>query len=374
MSIRIKCPDSGLDKNERIIGLFDGIQEWLDSNAMKELVDLYGGMSAAFNGLGLKDKVDRLHRFACDNWDYRRQQREQNGMSGGLLERQKMREETFASEHSEIIMDAAVELGLVDITEPVRRPDFILPLGGARLTNYFRPLMARKVIDGYGWKDTDIQVVALTGTRVLTDTDFPYLLEYEKQNNTNMALEHIGLELPEYDERFVYRTESGQKVYQLKVMTEFDAMNMGLEKAFGVSANCSGVYFRNENVYLDSEIRRYKDKYGQCSLYSMVASSSDPENRRANSMDTFEGFVSAFDVKECDRLLLVTSTIYVPFQSLKFYKLGIEGGFDVDCIGVDDSIEGSRFSNATNYMQETKATIDAIYGLSEMYSEYIEGM
>jgi len=163
------------------------------------------------------------------------------------------------------------------------------------------------------------------------------------------------------------RCEHDKRVYKTDIMTEFDAMNLGLEKTFGLSESCTGSYSKNVNINLNSEIREYNDKYGNCPVYSLAVESSDPEKRRANSVDTFNGFVDKFKLNSGDKVLLVTSAIYVPFQGLRFYKLGIELGIEVDCIGVDSSIEGTQFSLATNYLQEIKATIDTIYALSEDY-------
>ena len=364
MGIRLVCPDAGLKKEERVQQLFLNIDQWINSDALRQLISIYGGTEIV--ELSLPDQIDAIHDFAQIHWDYRKKQQALQNKSGEIFERQRLQEDSFITKHEEDVLDIARELGLVDIVVPVRKPNYILPLGGARMTNYYRPCMARKVIDENHWDKDEIKVVALSGTRSLTELDYPCLEKYEKEPSRHKALDESFC-IEDKEMQYVYRIRAGRNVYKAAIMTEFDAMNMGIEKAFSISENCSGSYYKNENEYLNSELREYEERYGSCKIYSMVVASSDPEKRRANSMDTFLGFADKFHVTTGDRLLLVTSTIYVPFQSLKFYKLAIECGFDVDCIGVDHSIENSKYSKATHYIQEIKATIDAMYDLKNTY-------
>ena len=78
------------------------------------------------------------------------------------------------------------------------------------------------------------------------------------------------------------------------------------------------------------------------------------------------GFLDHFNIADGKKLLLVTSCIYVPFQYLKFMGLAINGGFDVDCIG-SDVVDSGSLSKPSNYLQEIKGTIDAIYGLYHQF-------
>lgn len=41
--LRIKCPDVSLNKNERVDCLFQDIREWLYSDALINLVEIFGG-------------------------------------------------------------------------------------------------------------------------------------------------------------------------------------------------------------------------------------------------------------------------------------------------------------------------------------------
>ena len=64
----------------------------------------------------------------------------------------------------------------------------------------------------------------------------------------------------------------------------------------------------------------------------------------------------------------MTSCIYVPFQILRFMDLAIEKGFYVDCVGMpNDDRQGTSFSRITNYCQETKAAINAVKSIADLW-------
>ena len=67
-------------------------------------------------------------------------------------------------------------------------------------------------------------------------------------------------------------------------------------------------------------------------IIALVASSKDG-NRRANSFDTFELFLSNFDIRKEEHILAVTSSIYVPFQTIKFLWLAIEKCLNIEFTG-----------------------------------------
>ena len=224
-------------------------------------------------------------------------------------------------------MQCAEELGLVNKVEPQQEPDYILPLGGARRANKDRPAVARKLIDDYHWKDK--YVIALSGMRKISDIEKPYM------------------------------------DYAPDAVTEYDAINRGMELAFDVSEYKEENH-EEKNFFLNSALRRYEDRYNGSQIYSISAPSTEPDNRRANSKDTFRYFLTKFGIEPHDRILLVTSSIYVPYQTLKFMELAIDGGFEVDCVG-SDVVSKDSFSNASNYLQEIKATIDAIYTIGQSY-------
>lgn len=311
---RIKCPDSGSTKEERINGLMDSCFEWVYSDPMRKLIRMFGGTFLSDKmGANRRLDIEEVHDFV-KKWDFR-----------GGKERWDVADDSFVNDNREAILAKAALLGMTDITTPQCEPDYILPLGGARMANYDRPMMAKVVMDKYAYRNKTI--VALSGTRPLNETERPYLKHYAPED----------------------------------VSTEYDAISAGLEKAFSLG-EYDEEYISNENPNLCSAVRKYNKQYNDSYLYSLAAPSSDPDNRRANSYDTFKYLLEHFNIGKGDKLLLVTSCIYVPFQYLKFMNLAIDGEFEVDCIGTD--VAGSAsMSKASNYLQEIKGTVDAIYSL-----------
>lgn len=312
--IRIKCPASAKNKQNRIDELFHEIDRWVSSEELTELVFLFGGRVDP--SLPLNEKIQYLNNFA-NVWDYR------NGK-----ERWDVYDNSFAKTNENKIMPLIEKLGLRGITEPCEEPDYILPLGGARLSNLYRCQYAAEIYAKYNKEN--IKVVALSGKRVIN---------------------------PEVEGKSIEQYAPGAK-------TEFDAINKGLEQAFNLEeGNFEEDSYNNTNPNLCWAIRKYKDAR---KIYSIAAASPNPA-RRANSMDTFEFFMKKFNINEGDKLLLVTSTIYVPFQYLKFMQLALENNLYIDCVGVPDKKTDRQFSNTSNYLQETKAAINAIHTLAELY-------
>jgi hypothetical protein len=180
----------------------------------------------------------------------------------------------------------------------------------------------------------DKTIVALSGTRPINEVERPFLAEYAPD-----------------------------------AITEYEAISLGLEKVFSLEGSkFSEEHNKNENINLEWALKEYDEKYKGNRIISLAAPSTDPA-RRANSQDTFMFFLEKFNIKKGDRLLLVTSCIYVPFQLLRFMDLAIEKEFYVDCIGVkNDDKRGTAFSQTTNYCQETKAAINAIKALSDKWN------
>ena len=78
-------------------------------------------------------------------------------------------------------------------------------------------------------------------------------------------------------------------------------------------------------------------------------------------------FLEKFNITEGNKILLVTSGIYAPFQLLKFMPIALEKNIYVDCVGLNNKRPGSAFNKPANYCQEIKATINAIKMLTDLY-------
>lgn len=324
--IRIKCPSSKIKKQERIDQLYGNLKEWIYSDALNDLLVLY---NVTINEhLDFKEYVKELQAAASESWDFRRKKAKKEN-SAEPIERWLVEDEQFVLDHQKTILENARKLGLIDITDPLFVPDYICPLGGARLANLYRCLAAQSVIDENGWKNK--KIVALSGTRPISEIELPYLEQYAKDAST-----------------------------------EYDAICKGLEHAFALD-DYQEKRIVSKNVNSCAAIREYKKKYHGSMVYSVAAPSSAPDTRRANSVDTFKYFLDQFNVNRNEKILLTTSCIYQPFQLLRFIMLGLEHDFEVDCIGVGANIDGTSFSKPSNYLQEIKATIDAVKNFCDKY-------
>lgn len=325
--MRFKCPVVGESKERRIKNIMKQIDEWISSEELSRLVGLFGGkIDRTVNFI---DRINYLNEFVGERWDFRK-----NQANGG--ERWEIEDTPFVMDHSKEIMSLLKRLGFMDISKPCIVPDYILPLGGARMANLFRCEYAKELYDSFHNKD--IPVIALCGKRKLNT---------KKKDSDGKT---------EYD----IITEE----YSKDAGTEYDAINSGLEHAFGLyGTDYSEEGVDEENHNLSWCIRKYNS---DIKVYAVAAPTTDA-GRRANSMDTFEYFMKKFEVKEGANVLLVTSTIYVPYQFLKFMKLAIEHNLYLDCVGPLNAVNGKQFSRTSNYLQETKGTINAIKSLVDEY-------
>ena len=316
-TVYLKCPSAKLPREERFDALMANIDAWLESDAFQYLVRLFGGTRA--KGDTLKTRVQAYNEFV-EIWDYRK-----NAANGG--ERWLITENQFNSENKRQIMDCVQRLGLLDITKCDEKPDYILPLGGARMANLDRCLGAAHAAALF--PNADIPIVALTGMRPINEIERPYVDTYAP-----------GAE------------------------TEYDAICQGMVKAFSLNPDqYTEIRETDSNQNLSWAVRKYSpDSQTSGRKYCVLSAPSSDPLRRANSMDSFKYFLIKYALGAGERVLLVTSCIYVPFQLMKFTALAMEKGFEVDCIGHNGGSTGSVL-NTSSYLQEVKATVNAIHSL-----------
>ena len=319
---RIECPSTeNKSIDERAVHLLNNIKRWICSPAMQKLVERFGG--SIDDSASLMNIVNDLNSFV-NIWDFRK-------LQAGGGERWNITDTEKVLENKDLIFECATELGLVNQTEPVFNPDYILPLGGARMSNLFRPGQAKKTLESH--QDCSAAVVALSGKRPINEIETEFINQYAPDAST-----------------------------------EYDAICSGLEKSFGLEHEYHETDFVTPNLNMQWAKREYSELYRDSRIFSIAAPSSDPK-RRANSFDTFEFFMEQFDVKEGSKVLLVTSAIYVPFQLLKFMPIALKENIMVDCIGVDSTQAGTQFNQPVNYLQELKGAVNAVKTLCDEYSE-----
>lgn len=317
---KIKLIDSKLEKSKRINMLFESIKRWLYSEDFKYLVKLYGGNIDT--NKPLKENIEYLYEF-IKIWDFRSKIKDIN-------ERWNIDNNVNSKIKNNIskIIKCLENLNMIEKTVPKYIPNYILILGGARVSNFKRPEYSKEVIDVLNIKQASI--IGLSTLREIN--------KVERDSN--------------YTDDIIY---------------EYDAINKGIEKIFKVSKYDEKIN-NNININIKSCVRTYYDKYNDNTIYSL-ASPSSGENKRANSKDTFNFFLETFNVQEHSSLLLITSGIYVNYQFLKFLDLAIENNYNIECVGYKMKLDNA--DNVNNYLQELKSTIDAIKSLYDKYSSYI---
>lgn len=309
--MRLVCPDAGISRSKKRKEIEAYIADWIYNESFRELLKSF---NIDIPGEGtLREHIEKLWS-AIQIWDFRKGD-----------ERWNIRTDDPRIDESRDLIDlVSRKLGLLDITDTViDSPDFILPLGGARMTNYNTPLKARELIDEkYLGK---VSVVGLSTFRPTAERDKPH---YEK-----------------------YAPGAG---------TEFEAMCGGLVKAFELSGDYTGHSTEDDNLYLCSESRIYKEGYKEGVVAAISAPSSSPETRRANTLDTFAFFLDEFEVSPGSKIILTTNSIYVPAQFMKLMKTALDRELVIDCVGVQcrERVPEGKLSM---YLQEIKATVDAIH-------------
>lgn len=322
--MNINCPDCNLEKEERITKFFDHLERWMHSDALLALIELFGGNVQVLKAKeDFKSYLEWILEFS-EVWNYRKTPEKS-------IERMFLEDSEFMIKHKDVIIDKVKELGLIGkvALEDVYNVRYVLPLGGARYTCLHRPLMSKKMIEKYQLKNAT--VVGVTGIRPLNEGEIEIARTYSKT-----------------------------------ALNEYELMCAGIEKTFGVDEYREKEE-ENENIFLKTFLRKYENK-DEKGIFVLAAPSSDPK-RRANTVDTYSFFFENFPCEKGDKIVLVTSQIYVGVQLLQFMPFAIEKELNVEIVGVDDEISGNGLSKPVNYLQELRGTIDLIDQLYRKYRE-----
>jgi hypothetical protein len=208
----------------------------------------------------------------------------------------------------------------------------VLILGGLVRACLLRPRYAAELIDGGLETGT---VAALTAYRPLG-------------GNENDLIEELGL--------------SGKT-------NEMEVMEAGLTAAFNLGEPV-GEYRQNtvNSRFGTALVRTWNT--GRIVVQLIVAPSPAPSVRRANTADTYTYWAdSCARVSPSDAILVVTSSIYLPYQHSDAVRmLALPHGCSVETVGInlaDERLGVLRQSfSATNYLQEIRS---AIRGIGALY-------
>ena len=334
-TLKIICPDSYLSFQERISQIIDSFGQWITSDSFIELLQLFGA-NYPDNATNI-DKIKWLKNDFIDIWDYRKKQREALTKEGEAA-RWLLTNDSLLSENSTIIYNAATKLGLIGIdTSIFTAPDYILPLGGARMSNLRRCELAQK--ESLKFNNT-ATVVALSGMRPLSETEYKGYID----------------------------------TYAPQALTEYDAICCGMKKAFDIICNYDEEKYENSNINLSYAIRSFTDTDNKpTNLYALAAPSTDP-TRRSNSADCFKFFFEKFNIKEHSKIINCTSQIYCTYQQVRSLFFALDYNVEFDTIGfpyvlnnVSTTQNDQQLAEPVNYLQEIKATVDAMYDFIMKY-------
>jgi len=294
------------------------IAAWLDSAPFVALVAKFGGAGLT-PGEPLASRLAKLDAFS-DRWDYRK---------GG--ERYVEITADLDADKEHLALAAATALGLVTPVAPRHRDyDHVLVLGGMVRACILRPQLAAELLG------ESVSAPAVTALG---------------------AFRELGRGEPEIV----------AKARLTGIETEYDAMEAGMRRAFALGAPDAEQGGDDPNPYLSWRVRTFHDRDGR-PIAVVAAPTTDP-TRRANTPDTYAYWASNLaKLRPGQRVLLVTTTIYVPYQHVgAIGMLGLPYGVELDTVGVDpgnapDEALRQDFS-AQQYLQEVRSTIRGMRSL-----------
>lgn len=321
------CPDKNLNKKQKIEFVIENIYDFCLNRNLFKLIKYFDKDFPELEKGNIIDIVDRLCEFSKE-WDYRSKQNvllDSGERARWLLDNDK-NVEKYESE----ILEVAKELGFIGKTDlyNINNVSHILVLGGARESNILRPLYSTMIIEKNNLYDANL---------VLLSCDRPV----EETENT---------------EEFYYPNF---------IKTEVEAMSYGLAVSLGIDYDKLVNKNSLSNIYKTDILINSK----KVNLYILNCPSSD-KNRRANSADTYNYFFD--NIYKDGNIVLVSSQLFVPYQSMKFMNFAIENDLMFDFVAypysIYDKTGNYKHAKAVKYLQEIRGTLLAINDFCRKYA------
>lgn len=323
----VTVPGQGEDPTPQV--LIAEITDWVRSKALRSLVTRFGGTLADD---GLAAQLAYLDEFTASAWNFRRR------VSDGPKERNQVDVDAVTGPDEDLVVAAADALGLVRPRPPrYSGYDHVVMLGGLVRANLWRTAYAAHLLN-HGV--TGGNVVAISAYRDLAgnDTD-PSLDEFK-------LLEAFGLPCRDY---------------------EWEVMEDGLRRAFDLPAFT--VERESDPAAEGPQRFRVASATAQGRRVSLIVAPALEPGRRANTADGYRYWADQVQhVKPGERILAVTTCIYVPYQhAIALQHLALPFGCSVDTVGIDFSAIGDdpnpqRFRGA-HYLLEVRSALLAYRNL-----------
>jgi len=142
---------------------------------------------------------------------------------------------------------------------------------------------------------------------------------------------------------------------------EAEVILAATQRAFGLGTPLSSEEPQSAPVIEQPELfHAASARYRWPSVEVVIAPSSEPMNRRANTPDQLRHWADEADLGSEHDVLILTTQIYVPYQHLETVRiLGLERGCGVYSCGVNAAtalLPGRRFCGR-DYLQETRSAL-----------------
>jgi hypothetical protein len=318
---QVVVPGQGEEPTPRV--LLSEIADWVHSEPLQVLVRHFG---AELPAGALAVELAYLDEFTASHWNFRKR------VTEGTVERNRIDAEAVTGTDEELAVSAADALGLVRPRPPrYDSYDHVVTLGGLVAANVWRPAYAAYLLrHGVSARN----VVGISAYRDLARNEGDPLRDEYK------LLESFGLPRREY---------------------EWQVMEDGLRRAFGLPE----FTVERESDPSAEGAARYRvssSPAGGRRVSLVVAPALEP-GRRADTAAGYHYWADQVDhVKPGERILAVTTCIYVPYQhAIALQHLALPFGCSVDTVGIDFSAIGDdpnpqRFRGA-HYLLEIRSAI-----------------
>lgn len=303
------------------------VHRWVVSAPMRDLVRAFGGAPPAdADEAATAALLQWLDDFSYLHWDFRARRAQQGPTAAQGVERHEADEPDLDTEQVALVLAAAEALGLVRATRPRHdRYTHLIVLGGLARACLLRTSYAAALLSG-GLVGRP-EVAALGSLRPLNGEEDALLVQHGAAG----------------------------------CQTEMDAMDVGVQRYFGfVDPTDEASHIDSDNPRLSWRLRTYHRDAGP--TVRVLAAPADEGVKRANTADTQRFWAEGVQLTPQDRVLVVTSAIYVPFQHADAIRtLGVPFGVDVDTVGVEAgwSPDASLHQPVTpgRYLQEIRSGI-----------------
>lgn len=306
-----------------------GIRRWIDSQAFRDTIRAFGWVDDPAEEL--RARIATLVARS-EEWDFRR--RTAKIEASGEATRWTAEPAQLTGLQATVTMQAARELHLDRGTSPIRDEyRSILVLGGGRLSCLVRTEWAAELLES-GVRSRD--VVLLGSARAVARSERAATNSYAPAAATEFEL-------------FL---AAGRRVFQ------FEEQHYIRERWTDPRPNGSW------------EIRQYNCR--QARVLAMSAPSTRPDERRADSADTYSFYVTHSSLRPGDGLLLVTSPIYAPYQQLEGLRvMGVPSGLYVETVGVppERNIRLPGIGGPQHYLQEMRSFLQSAGRFLEAYPD-----